>query len=375
MAIRHLDVVGAGPAGLAAALTARAAGASVTVYEKHLRAGARFHGDFQGLENWTTDEDVFGEFERLGLSLDFEPAGVYEIVCFDSRGAPYRLVSSGRPLFYLVKRGTSDDSFDSTFARQALKAGTTLRWSTRLDRLRDGGIVAEGPHQADVIAVGNTFSTDMADGCYVAVCDSLAPAGYAYLLVHEGAGTVATCLYRSFHDEKHYLDRTIDFFTRTAGLRWSVARSFGGSGNVFSKPVLHAGALLYAGESAGLQDPLFGFGLRHAILSGHFAALAWLAGSAQTYERLWRTRLRDFIRAGAANRRLYELLGDDGRRLFLKHAVTGRDPRDLLKRVYRPSPLKAWLGGVIARKRQTREVRPGCSCTWCRCRANTAPCG
>lgn len=49
---RALEVVGAGPAGLAAAMTARAAAASVTVYEKHSHTGARFHGDFRGLENW-----------------------------------------------------------------------------------------------------------------------------------------------------------------------------------------------------------------------------------------------------------------------------------------------------------------------------------
>lgn len=362
-----MEVVGAGPAGLAAALTARAAGASVTVYEKHPRAGARFHGDFQGLENWTTDDDVLEELCGLGLVLDLKLAPVREIVCFDPQGVPFRLSSAGRPLFYLVKRGVCDDSFDTGFARQALKAGATLLWSTRVTQLPDGGIVAEGPHHADVIAVGITFSTDMADGCYVAVSESLAPSGYAYLLVHQGAGTVATCLYRDFHNEKHYVDRTIDFFSRQAGLRWSAARPFGGSGNVFAPTLLHARALFYAGESAGLQDPLFGFGLRHAIRSGHFAAQAWLAGSSQVYERLWRMRIRDFSRAGAVNRRLYDLLGDRGREFVLRHLVAGRDPRDLLKRVYRPSAIKVWLGGLVAGKGQTREVRPGCDCTWCRC--------
>lgn len=78
-------------------------------------------------------------------------------------------------------------------------------------------------------------------------------------------------------------------------------------------------------------------------------------------------RGRDFIRAGTVNRRLYDMLGDRGRELVLRHLVAGRDPRDLLKRVYRPSPIKLWLGGLVAGNRQTREPRPGCNCTWCRC--------
>ena len=368
MATRHLDIVGAGPAGLAAALTARAGGTSATVYEKRARAGTRFDGDFQGIENWTTDEDTLAELERMGIPLAFGPTAVREIVCFDSQGTPRRLSSANRPVFYLVKRGTSDDSLDTALVRQALKAGTTIRWCTRLDHLRDPGIVAEGPHGADVIAVGHTFTTDMANGYYVALAESLAPAGYAYLLVHEGCGTVATCLYRAFHDERRYLERTVDFFTRHAGLRWHEARAFGGSGSIFTPAVLRSGAQLYAGESAGLQDPLFGFGLRYALLSGHFAAQAWLAGSADVYERLWRARMRNFIRAGITNRRMYELLGERGRQFLMRHVIGGGDPHRILQRIYRPSPMKVLLSGLAARGRKPRAVAPGCTCTWCRCR-------
>ena len=53
-----VEMVGAGPAGLSAALAARASGADVVVYEKRSDVGQRFHGDFQGLENWTHEGDV-----------------------------------------------------------------------------------------------------------------------------------------------------------------------------------------------------------------------------------------------------------------------------------------------------------------------------
>ena len=316
---QHLEIVGAGPAGIAAAITARAAGRSVTIYEKRPHVGARFHGDFQGLENWTADEDVLEELDRLGLPLGGIAAPVREMICFDARGAGRKLRSPGRPIFYLVSRGPMEGTLDAHLARQALQAGVTLRYSTRQDHLDAGGVVAEGPHAADIIAVGYTFRTDMSDGCFGVLSDALAPAGYAYLLVHQGRGTLATCLFQDFHDERVLLQRTVDFFTQHVGLRWEEPTPFGGSGNISLETKLHARSLLYAGESAGLQDALFGFGLRYAMLSGHFAARAWLSGSAEVYERLWRRRLLGFARAGIADRRIYWLLGDRGRRLVMRH--------------------------------------------------------
>jgi phytoene dehydrogenase-like protein len=45
-------VVGAGPAGLVAAITLARAGRPVRVLERRARVGGRFAGDFQGLAGW-----------------------------------------------------------------------------------------------------------------------------------------------------------------------------------------------------------------------------------------------------------------------------------------------------------------------------------
>lgn len=71
LSARALDVVGAGPAGLSAALAARQRGVEVTVYEKRPDVGLRFHGDFQGLENWTSRTDVLAELEASGIETNF----------------------------------------------------------------------------------------------------------------------------------------------------------------------------------------------------------------------------------------------------------------------------------------------------------------
>ena len=68
---KEIDIVGAGLSGLAAAIILARNDWKVEVFEKHATIGQRFHGDFQGLENWTQTEDVLDSFDRWGIDLDF----------------------------------------------------------------------------------------------------------------------------------------------------------------------------------------------------------------------------------------------------------------------------------------------------------------
>ena len=71
---------------MSAALAARARGATVTVYEARSDADARFHGDFQGLENWTSETDVIAKLANLGIRADFSYTPVHKVVWFDPEG-------------------------------------------------------------------------------------------------------------------------------------------------------------------------------------------------------------------------------------------------------------------------------------------------
>jgi len=361
-----VEIVGAGPAGLSAALAARASGAEVLVHEKRPDVGARFHGDFQGLENWTSDVDVLSELEALGIETTFDHTPVYDLVCFDPDGVAHA-VHAPVPIFYLVRRGSDPGTLDHALKTQALNAGITIRFDSRHRHVRNGGVVAEGPHRADAIATGYVFDTDMANGCYAAIADRLAPAGYSYLLVDRGRGTVATCLSDRFHDEARYLDNTVEFFKQTVGLRWQNAKRFGGSGNYDRVQYPIIGDRLYAGEAAGFQDALFGFGLRYAIASGHLAGAA--RGSPTDYLRQCQTRLCGLNAASAFNRWLYDRLGDRGRSVVLRRGVAGRDPRRLLQRIYAPAPWKTALARWLPRAPllAIEHLRSDCDCTWCRC--------
>ena len=71
--------------------------------------------------------------------------------------------------------------------------------------------------------------------------DDLAPKGYAYLLIHSGKGTVASCLFEDYHHEKEYLARTVEFFSQKVGVRVSNPRNFGGTGNFLASPTARKG--------------------------------------------------------------------------------------------------------------------------------------
>ena len=330
-----VEILGAGPAGLSAALTVARAGRDVTLYERQAEVGGRFHGDLQGLENWTTRGDVLDELSAMGIAPTFDFAAIREGVFFDSDGRE-RVVRSQRPAFYLVRRGVGAGTLDQSLKHQAIAAGARIRFREAPPELPESCIRTPGPGRCDALDVGYVFETDMADGVFAALSERLAPKGYSYLLVCRGWGTVAACLFEDYGNAREYRDRVREFFERKAGLRMTHARAFGGTGNVRSKPVVRAGATLYAGEAAGLQDALWGFGMRYAIVSGHMAGQALLAQRPAQYERSLKDRFTGFLQASVVNRYFYERLGDAGYARLLSRIARAADARDWLRRFYAP---------------------------------------
>lgn len=332
---RGVEILGAGPAGLAAALTVARAGGVVTLYERQSDVGRRFHGDLQGLENWTTSGDVLEELEAMGISPTFDFTAIREGVFFDSDGRE-RSVRSGRPVVYLVRRGAGPGTLDQSLKQQALAAGAMIRFGHAPSRLPEPCIRTPGPGRCDALDVGYVFETDMPDGVFAALSERLAPKGYAYLLVCRGWGTVASCLFEDYGNAREYRERTLRFFERKAGLRMSRARAFGGTGNVRTRPLLRAGETLYAGEAAGLQDALWGFGMRYALVSGHMAGQALLNERPGQYERSFRQRFTGFLQTSVVNRYFYERMGDRGYARLLHGLARANDAREWLRGFYAP---------------------------------------
>ena len=363
-----VTVVGAGPAGHACAIALARAGRAGVVREWHRDVGTRFHGDYQGLENWSATQDVLDELRAAGIETTFDHHAVSAGAAFDDRGRRFALRSSG-PLYYLVRRGRNDGTLDQALLQQALEAGVEVRLGDRAAHTDGLTVLATGPRRADAIAVGYVFKTGMPDGNWLALSERLAPLGYAYLLVHSGRGTVASCMFTGFKTQAESVERTIAFFKEHAGLEMLEPRPFGGFANFRLPHTALQGGHTVIGEQAGFQDSLAGFGMRYALRSGLLAARSILEGS--NYTKLWRRELLPLLRTSVVNRFLFNTIGDRGKRLALKRLSEG-DARSTLCHFYQPWPLSRILF-PIARFRYRAPLRDqscdheNCHCLWCQC--------
>jgi flavin-dependent dehydrogenase len=367
----RIEIAGAGPAGLTAALTIAGEGRKPIVYERRKTVGDRFHGDFQGLENWSSETDVIEELKRIGIEPTFDYTPVNRCMFWSADEKQYRFESED-PLWYLVRRGSGEGTLDHALQQQVRDAGITIRTGETKKHLPEGGIVTHGPRRADVIATGYVFDTSMEDGCYSILSDELAPSGYAYLLIVDGHGTIATCLFDDFHSEKMYLDRTVEAFHEKLDLEMKNQVKFGGYGNVFMDPEVRKGNLLYAGEAAGFQDALFGFGMRYAIRSGHYAGRALATGAPELYEDLCDEHLRPMQKRSVVNRYLFNKVGDWGYKRLLNSIDNSEDPREWMNNYYSPNWLKNMLYPIARnayrdKKNLVRECKDDCTCTFCQC--------
>jgi flavin-dependent dehydrogenase len=366
------NVIGAGPAGLTAALTLARSGATVRVYERAEIVGHRFKGDFQGLENWSSSTDALTRLGDLGVEATFANRPFHEVTFYDSKLRP-SLARSIEPLFYLVRRGPGDDSLDRALAEQAADAGVEVLLGTAAVKARRGDIVAIGPRYADGVVSGYIFETNLEDQAHCVVSEDLAPAGYSYLVIWDGRATLATCMFRRHEDWQQARSRTVETFTSlVAGLDLDGARTFSGFGSVFGEARFSDEAgRLFVGEAAGLQDPEWGFGMWYAMESGFLAARSLIEGF--DYQAAGCDMFESRREAAFFNRLLYERLPASVVSSQLRRGAESSDPRGRLRRRWASNTLKS----AIARAAMPRFSRTRfhdrdrachsvtCDCVWC----------
>lgn len=364
-----IQIGGAGPAGLAAAITLAKAGRHVLVHEMQSEVGHRFGGDFQGLENWSTPQDALDLLQEIGITTDFAMLPCDHGYAFDAWGERYEMAGR-KTFFYMLERGPGPGTLDTALLEQARGLGVEVRFNSRLDHLDGPGILAAGPKAADAIAVGYHFETTMEDGFWVILDDELAPQGYAYLLVMNGRGTVKSCMFSGFKQEHLYVERTVDAFQRLVGLVMVNPRPHGGAGNFHIPARAVTGVHPIVGEEAGFQDFLWGFGMRYAILSGVLAARSLLEG--KNYNLLWRQELWPSMWSSMVNRVIFAMLGNKGYRWILqRNRVRRWDVHRGLQGLYRPWPVKRLLlpWARLRYRSQRRDEscdHVNCTCVWCR---------
>ncbi len=335
----EMKILGAGPAGLTAAINLAKQGYKVKVFEKNENCGMRFRGDFQGLENWSSQDDILKDIESMNISINFWNKPVIQCEFYDSK-LNKRIIDFEKPGLYLVKRGAIKGSLDLALKAQAIKSGVEIIFGKKVTE-NEVNIIAGGPHHIDGIVRGMTFETETEHIPAIILDDTLAPKSFAYLLISEGRGCLGTGLTKNYRMVNEYFERTLKAFQKVVDLDVSNAQMFTGYGNFFLRKSYEENGKLYVGESAGLQDFLFAFGLRQALTSGYLAAVSITKN--KSYDELMNQRFRPQLKTSLSNRFLFSLMGNRGYGVFLKRGRKIRDPLGRMYKQYNPSFLKKMI--------------------------------
>lgn len=301
--MNNIKILGAGISGLTAAINLAKKGYKVDVYEKNKDVGMRFHGDLQALENWSEKKNILEELKEMNVEINFD-CDPFSKTTF-TNGSKDKEISSKKPLFYLVKRGSSFGTFDHGLKEQALKLGVNIYFektlsSDEVDIVATGSIFKEVP----AVARGIIFKTDFRDTVVMACNNELAFEGYSYLLITKGYGCMCTVVFGESDKVTECFEKTKKFFVEKFNLDIQSSKNVGGVGSFSLKNTFKKDNVLYVGEAAGLQDFLWGFGMRYAVASGYLAAQSIINN--EDYEKKAKEYFRNKLKASVVNRYLWE---------------------------------------------------------------------
>lgn len=318
-----IKIVGAGPAGLSAAINLAKAGYEVEVFEKNPEVGIRFHNDLQGLENWSGNKDALKKLKKMNININFDHHPFKNLNI--SNGDKVWDFNFKKPAFYLVNRGKIPGSLDCGLKEQALDAGADIHFNHTISE-KNANIVATGPDatQKFAAAQGIVFKTDLKDMAMGLVNHETSVKGYSYLLVTDGQATLATVLFDGFDDLNHCFKKTQKVFSTLVPLDIKDPQKMGGIGSFSLKKPCRINGQLYAGEATGLQDLLWGFGIKFAMESGFLAARSIIEH--EDYEKAFHIHFHEKLKASAVNRFLWEKLGTNNFSFIMNQIHNSRDP-------------------------------------------------
>jgi len=312
---KKIKIVGAGLSGLTAGINLLEAGHEVIIYEQREDVGLRFDNDFQVIVNWMTEIDVIEALREMNIEMNFLASPIKQGIFFGPGFKNRVSFKSSKPIFYLTKRGSTENCIDFSLKQQFLKKGGNIEFNTK-SSLEDIDIIATGPKKAQLTTLGYNFETDFKDIVCEAIDSNLAPNVYAYLLIKDGQGTIATALSKDFQNQEIYLEKTIKAFEKGIGLTMRNKKKFKGFADFFLTETAIKNGKLYTGEAAGFQDNFVGLGMFFAIRSGYLAAKSIIEEI--DYDKLWKREFNKFLKTSIINRFLFELIGDRGFKVIMR---------------------------------------------------------
>jgi flavin-dependent dehydrogenase len=340
---RPVTIAGAGVSGLTAAINLAKAGVEVDVYERKKEVGGRFLGDWQGLENWTTTATVESCLSDMQIDINFDCHALPPLLLTDGHDLQLRC-SFQRPVCYLVKRGPAPGTLDQGLKAQALAAGVRLHLGQAIDPAQ-ANIIATGPNSRETFAVdkGIIWQTQLPDMAIFLVNESAAYKGYAYLLIHSGYACLCTVLFDRFQAVNECLEKAKSMIGTLVDLDIQAPRFVGGLGSIALETEFMRGGNLLVGEAAGIQDFLWGFGIRTAMQSGYLAAQSILHQT--SYPEMAQNAFHPRIKSGIVTRFLYDKAGSwkSGYKIMGQLAGNRPDPGRFFQNAYKMTVIHQFI--------------------------------
>ena len=173
MTDQAIHILGAGLSGLSAAIVLANAGKKVHVYEVRKDSGARFDGDFQGIENWTSSPDFFDEMKSWGIDPNSFKSNEFNVVDLAHPDDVITQPKTENIAFRVVERGTDEHCIDQGLKKLALEAGATIHYGSKKSP-EECDIIAAGPKDSSAVAFGEIFHTDHPNHVTLQLNDKLA---------------------------------------------------------------------------------------------------------------------------------------------------------------------------------------------------------
>ena len=347
----RIRIAGAGLSGLSAAIGLAQRGYQVEVFERNAESGQTRHTDWDAIENWTTEEDFLTCLRQWGIESAFEHREPLSFEVYDPKGDCHE-VRLPRPFFYLLKRGVEQGSIEQALKAQALQSGVKLYYN-RSAVQEEVDIWAAGARSAGFfLGTGVTFRTSHQDIVAGLVDTRAAPKAYAYLVIVDGFGTLSVVLTQDFRNARQYLEHCTRQFRRHRSFDMNDLKRTSGFGGLVSAFWQPASRLITLGEAAGLQDFLWGFGIRHAIHSGYLAARA--VDENLDYARLIEREIHPLVRASIVNRMFYDRVGNRAYTALIRHFAPSRDLSSQIRPWYRGLPLHRLMWPFTERRYRFR---------------------
>jgi flavin-dependent dehydrogenase len=301
----RVRIAGGGIAGLSAAIALAQQGVRAEVHEMKKRVGSSAGPHTEGIRNYL-GHDGLQELGDFGIRV--EPFALAKRVVRKSPG----FVSTVRGLsYYLVARGGAEGTMERQLLAQAQELGVRVVLKSKLSP-GEAHIVATGAprDKVNIVAAGYRFSHDGSNldpSSILAVYDNeIAPFGYLCVLPGPTTHSVYSC---AWHDLRYTellnrVDRALreEFLADVIGDARLVGKIYG-KGYYAPDPFSHCeqGGQLFVGEASGFQDPVGGFGIRFAVISGVLAARAITTG--ESYTDLVRRQFESELRKGFQERK------------------------------------------------------------------------